>query len=120
MMRVYETRQRAEAARQHLIATATELQERLRPATIASQAWEGVKDKSGELADDAVEAVRARPVAAASVLAAFTLFLARQPIKSAVSKLFSKEPDGTLITTTLDTSDGKYDLTAPVAVPAEQ
>ena len=120
MMRVYEARQRAEAARRDLIATATELQERLRPATIASNAWEGVKDKSGELADDAVEAVKARPAAAASVLAAFTLFLARRPIKSAVSKLFSKEPDGSLITTKLDMSDGKYDLTAPVAVQAEQ
>ncbi|HEX4738340.1 MAG TPA: DUF3618 domain-containing protein [Allosphingosinicella sp.] len=120
MMRVYEARQRAEAARRQLVATATELQERLRPATIASNAWEGVKDKSGELADDAVEAVKARPVAAASVLAAFTLFLARQPIKSAVSKLFAKEPDGHLVTTKLDTSDGKYDLTAPVAVSAEK
>ena len=120
MMRVYEARQRAEAARRQLVGTATELQERLRPGTIASNAWEGVKDRSGELADDAVEAVKARPVAAASVLAAFTLFLARKPIKSTVSKLFSKEPDGDLITTTLDTSDGKYDLTAPVAVQAEK
>ena len=113
---IYEARQRADAARRHLLATATELQERLRPGTIASNAWEGVKDKSGEIADDAVEAVKARPVAAASVLAAFTLFLARHPIKSAVSRLFAKQPDGTLVTTTLDTSDGKYDLTAPLAV----
>ena len=120
MMRVYEARQRAETARKQLMETATELQARLRPGTIASNAWEGVKDKSGELADDAVGAVKARPAAAASVLAAFTLFLARRPIKSAVSKLFSKEPDGDLITTTLDTSDGKYDLTAPVAVTADK
>ncbi len=118
MMRVYEARQRAEAARRQLLATATELQERLRPATIASNAWDGVKDRSGELADDAVEAVKARPVAAASVLAAFTLFLARHPIKSAVSRLFAKQPNGALVTATLDTSDGKYDLTTPVAVEA--
>ena len=98
--------------------TASELQERLRPGTIASNAWEGVKDRSGELADDAVEAVKARPVAAASVLAAFTLFLARQPIRSAVSRLFSKEADEDLVTTRLDTGGENYALTAPVAANA--
>jgi hypothetical protein len=60
---------------------------------LASHAWEEVKDRGGELADDAVEAVKTRPVAAASVLAAFTVFLARHPIKSGLSKLFSKEPE---------------------------
>jgi hypothetical protein len=109
----------ADAARQRLLATATELQARLRPGTIASNAWEGVKDRGGELADDAVEAVKDRPVAAASVLAALTLFLARRPIRSAVSRLFAKEADEDLVTTRLDTGDGHYDLTAPVAVGAE-
>ena len=116
---IEQARRDADAARRRLLATASELQERLRPGTIASNAWEGVKDKSGELADDAVEAVKARPVAAASVLAALTLFLARHPLKSPVSRLFSKEPDPDLVTTRLDTSDGKYDLTAPVAAQAE-
>jgi hypothetical protein len=119
MMRVYEASRRVDAARRQLVDTATELQARLRPGTLASNAWEGVKDRGGELADDAVEAVKARPAAAASVLAAFTLFLARRPIKSGLSKLFSKQPDDNLVTTKLDTSDGKYDLTAPLAVPAE-
>jgi len=120
MMRVYEANKRVEAARKQMIDTATELQERLRPGTLASHAWEEVKDRGGELADDAVGAVKARPVAAASVLAAFTLFLARQPIKSGLSKLFSKQPDGNLVTTRLDGSDGKYDLTAPLAVQTEE
>jgi hypothetical protein len=119
MMRVHEARNRAEAARRQLVETASELQARLRPGTLASNAWEEVKDRGGELADDAIGAVKARPVAAASVLAAFTLFLARQPIRSGLSKLFSKQPNGDLVTTTLDTSNGKYDLTAPLAVPAE-
>jgi hypothetical protein len=117
---IENARREADAARRRLLATASELQERLRPGTIASNAWEGVKDRSGELADDAVEAVKARPVAAASVLAAFTLFLARHPLKSAVSRLFSKAPDEDLVTTRLETSDGKYDLTAPVAVQPEK
>jgi uncharacterized protein DUF3618 len=111
-------RREADAARQRLLATAAELQERLRPGTIASNAWEGVKDKSGELADDAVDAVKARPVAAASVLAAFTLFLARAPIKSAVSRLFGREPDGD--SARRDGEDGKSDRTAPAAARARR
>lgn len=117
---IHDARREADAARQRLLATASELQERLRPGTIASNAWEGVKDRGGELADDAVEAVKERPVAAASVLAAFTLFLARRPIRSAVSRLFSKEDDEDLVTTRVDTGDSHYDLTAPVAVGLEK
>jgi hypothetical protein len=81
-------KQEAENARRRLAATAAELQQRLKPGTLAHNAWAGVKDKSGAIADDAVEAVKARPVPVAAVLAAFTLFLARAPIKSAVGRLF--------------------------------
>ncbi len=86
-------RREAEAARQRLTATLSELQQRLKPATLATNAWEGVKDKSGEIAEDAVQAVKARPVAVSAVLAAVTLFLARAPIKSAVAGLFSGEEE---------------------------
>jgi hypothetical protein len=78
----------ADLARQRLSTTLGELQARLKPGNLASNAWEGVKDKSGELADDAVEAVRARPVASGAALGAVLLFLARSPIKSAASRLF--------------------------------
>ena len=84
-------KQEAERARRRLAASAAELQERLRPGTLASHAWAGVKDKSGEIADDAVEAVKARPVIVSAAIAAFTLFLARAPIKSAVARLFDSE-----------------------------
>ena len=86
-------KQEAERARLRLAATAAELQQRLRPGTLASNAWEGVKDKSGEIADDAVEAVKSRPVPVAAVLTAFTLFLARAPLKAAVSRLFDSDSD---------------------------
>ena len=109
-------KQEAERARRRLAATAAELQQRLKPGTIASNAWAGVKDKSGEMADDAVEAVKARPVPVAAALAAFTLFLARAPIKSAVSWIFSgKDEDDDLVTVRLDEGDENYDLTAPIA-----
>lgn len=108
-------KQEAERARHRLAATAAELQQRLKPGTIASNAWAGVKDKSGEMADDAVEAVRARPVPVAAALAAFTLLLARAPLKSAVSRIFSGRREDDLVTVRVDEGDENYDLTAPIA-----
>lgn len=110
-------RQEAERARRRLAATAAELQQRLKPGTLASNAWEGVKDKSGEMADGAVEAVKSRPVPVAAVLTAFTLFLARAPLRAAVSRLFSggDEADEDLVAVRLDGGDDDYDLTAPLA-----
>jgi hypothetical protein len=86
-------RQQAERTRRRLAETATELQQRLKPGTLAGQAWAGVKDKGGDLAEDAVEAVKARPVIVSAALAAFTLFLARSPIKAAVGRLIDGEGD---------------------------
>jgi hypothetical protein len=109
-------KQQAERARRRLASTAAELQQRLKPGTIASNAWAGVKDKGGEMADDAVEAVKSRPVPVAAALTAFTLFLARAPLKAAVARLFSgSEEDEDLVTVTLDGGDKDYDLTAPIA-----
>ena len=87
-------RREAEEARRRLTATAAELQQRLRPGTLASHAWEGVKDKSGEIAEDAVGAVKSRPVAVSAALAAFTLFLARAPIKAAVGRIIDGDGNG--------------------------
>jgi hypothetical protein len=111
------TRARLEAsiARRRLAGTLAELQDRLKPGTLASNAWEGVKERSGDIAEDAVEAVKARPVPVAAALAAFGLFLARAPIKSAVSRLFAGEAEDDLVTTRLDAGTEKIDLTAPVA-----
>ncbi|MET1110353.1 MAG: DUF3618 domain-containing protein [Allosphingosinicella sp.] len=110
-------RQEAERARRRLAATAAELQQRLKPGTLASNAWEGVKDKGGDMADGAVEAVKSRPVPVAAALTVFTLFLARAPLKAAVSRLFSGggEADEDLVAVRLDGGDSDYDLTAPLA-----
>ena len=110
------TRARREAAiaRRRLEQTVTELQARLRPGTLASNAWQGVKERSGDMAEDAVEAVKARPVIVSAALAAFGLFLARAPIKSAVARLFAAEADEDLVTTRLDAGTTDIDLTAPV------
>jgi hypothetical protein len=110
-------RAEAEAARARLMATVGALQHRLNPSTLAGNAWDGVKEKTGEAAEGAVEAVRARPVAVSGALAAFALFLARKPIRSAVSRLFADEPPEDLVTTRLADGEPAFDITAPVVPP---
>ena len=70
------------------LETARELQQRLAPRTLANEAWEKAKEKGADLAEDAVDAVKRRPVAAGGVIAALTMFLAREPIKDAAVKLY--------------------------------
>lgn len=106
----------AEQARKQLANTMGTMQYRLRPGNLMSDAWDGVRDKSSALADDAVQAVKDRPAAASGVVAAIALFLAREPIYRAVSRLFASKDtaaDDGLITADLITVDENYDLTAP-------
>lgn len=76
-----------ERQRAQLMATAHELQHRLAPSTLARNTWEGAKEKGADLAEDAVDAVRARPVAATGVVAAITMFLAREPLIGLAGKV---------------------------------
>ena len=77
----------AERSRAKLMGTAGELQDRLSPKTLAKGAWEGAKVKGADLAEDAVDAVKARPVAAGGLVAALTLFLAREPLMDLAQKV---------------------------------
>lgn len=70
----------AERSRARLMSTAHQLQERLSPKTLARNTWEGAKTKGADLAEDAVDAVRTRPLAATGIVAAVTMFLAREPL----------------------------------------
>ena len=78
---------RAERARAQLMGTAQRLQTRLSPGTLASNAWQDAKDKGADVAESAVDAVRKRPIAATSVVAAIALFLAREPLKDLAGKV---------------------------------
>ncbi len=75
-----------ERSRSKVIATAQELQDRLSPKTLAKGAWQGAKEKGADLAEDAVDAVKSRPLAATGVVAAVTLFLAREPLLDLAGK----------------------------------
>jgi hypothetical protein len=69
------------------MATAHELQERLSPKVLAKDAWQGAKEKGADLAEDAVDAVRARPLTTTGVVAAITMFLAREPLIDLAGRL---------------------------------
>lgn len=75
-------------ARAALIDSARELQVRLEPRTLATEAWEKAKNKGADLAEEAVDAVKSRPVAVGGVVAALAMFLARAPIKDAAVKIY--------------------------------
>ena len=76
-----------ERSRARVMATAHELQDRLSPKTLARSTWQGAKEKGADLAEDAVDAVRSRPVAATGVVAALAMFLAREPLMDLAGKV---------------------------------
>ena len=79
-----------ERSRARVMATAHQLQERLSPKALARNTWQGAKEKGADLAEDAVDAVKARPLAATGVVAAITMFLAREPLLDLASKVVGK------------------------------
>ena len=90
---VAAARVEAERSRARLMASAHELQERLSPRTLTRDAWQGAKEKGADLVEDAVDAVRSRPLTATGVVAAITLFLAREPLGDLASKLIDGMSD---------------------------
>jgi hypothetical protein len=108
----------ADWARSQLEGTVAALQQRLNPKVLASEAWDGVRDKGNDLADDALAVVKERPAAVSAALGAFTLFLARKPLKRAVARLFASEEEKTRVTTRIDNQDINYGVAAPFVDPA--
>jgi len=95
---VAEARRRAENARAQfwasfdaLIDYAQALQDRLAPSSLARDAWDAAKSKGADIAEDAVDAVRKRPVAAGSAVAALALFIAREPLMDLATRLMSSK-----------------------------
>jgi hypothetical protein len=80
-------RAEVDRSRARVMASAHDLQERLSPKVLAKDAWQGAKEKGAGLAEDAVDAVRARPLATTGVVAAVTMFLAREPLIDLAGRL---------------------------------
>ena len=114
--RVEQAKRNAVTARGRLDSSLVAVQQRLRPGNLAGEAWDGVKDKSADLADGALTAVRKRPAAVSMAIGALALFLARAPLKRAVTRLFTDELDGDegLIVTRIETGDSKFTASAPI------
>ncbi len=86
--RIVEAQAEVDDARESLIDTARELQQRLQPKTLARDAWQSAKVKGADIAEDAVDAVKRRPIATGGIIAAIAMFLAREPIKDGVGRLY--------------------------------
>jgi ElaB/YqjD/DUF883 family membrane-anchored ribosome-binding protein len=84
---IVAARAEVDRSRARVMATAHELQERLSPKVLAKGAWQGAKEKGADLAEDAVDAVRSRPLTATGVVAAVTMFLAREPLIDLAGRL---------------------------------
>lgn len=74
-------------ARSKMIATLHELSRHVEPHRLMEEAWEKAKDKGADLAENAVDAVKARPLAATGVVTAIAMFLAREPLMDLAGKL---------------------------------
>jgi hypothetical protein len=95
---VANARRRAEQARAALWATVDDLiehghrlQGKLTPGHLAHGAWEAAKSKSVDVAEDAIDVVRKRPLAASGAVAALALFIAREPLMDLAGKLMSSK-----------------------------
>ena len=116
---VEQAKRDAVKARRRLDSTLVAVQLRLRPASLAGEAWDGVKDKSADLADGALSAVRKRPAAVSMAIGALALFLAREPLKRVVTRLVAGEPEeddrpDDRIVSRIETGDAKFTATAPI------
>ena len=87
---VLAARAEVERARQRLVGSFDDLQQQFAPQALMREAWESARDKGADLAESAVDAVRKRPVAATSVVAAIALFIAREPLMDLAGKVTRK------------------------------
>lgn len=109
----------AEAAKRQLVSTLHEIQYRLKPSTLANEAWSGVRDTATQRGDQAATLMREKPQAAGAVAALLVLIFARKPLMSLLGKAFGHKDDDHLNTHLAPKADAKVDLRAPV-VPEQQ
>ena len=113
--KVEQAKRNAILAKARLDGTLVAVQQRVRPGNLATEAWDGVREKSSDLADGALQAVKKRPAAVSVALGALALFLARDPLKRAVTRLIAgEEEDDGAVTTMIDTDKRKFNAAAPI------
>lgn len=75
-------------ARRRLASTVVALQSRLKPAALARDAIEELKEVGGDMARSGIETVRRNPLPAVGIAALLTAFVARRPL----ARLFGRKP----------------------------
>ncbi len=105
-------------ARARLDSSLAALQHRLRPGNLANEAWDGVKDKGETLAEGALEAVKKRPAAVSLAIGALALFLARDPLKRAVTRIWADDEEDGRITTVIAPESENFNAAAPTVTAA--
>jgi hypothetical protein len=84
-------RAEAAAARERLLNSAQALQARLKPATLANDAWEKTRDAGEAAAANAAHAIGKRPVAASAAVIGVAALVARKPIARLIARLRGKD-----------------------------
>jgi hypothetical protein len=75
-------------ARQQLATTVVALQSRLKPAALARDAIEELKEVGSDMARSGIETVKRNPLPIVGVAALMTAFFARRPL----ARLFRRKP----------------------------
>ena len=92
-IRIAAARGEVAARRAALLTTIDEIKARLAPKAVAHNAWEGAKDKTGEVAESTLAAVKERPLLTAGVVAGAGAVLARKPLFALIARLFEESGD---------------------------
>jgi hypothetical protein len=87
-LRIATAEAEVDERRQRLIDRVDQLADMFEPRKIVHEVWESAKVKGADLAEDAVDAVRRRPVAAGGIVAALTMLIAREPIKDGIVSIY--------------------------------
>jgi hypothetical protein len=87
VVEIEQAKRNAEIARDRVQTSVGALKQRLHPRTIASDAAEKVKERTGAIGDQA----RRRPGAAAAAAGVATLIVFRKPLKKIGRRLFSRK-----------------------------
>jgi len=88
---IARAKEQVNSAREKLLGSAHALQERLKPSVLADDAWKAARVKSQEVAADAVQAIKQRPVISSAAAVGFAAFIARKPIARLFGLLRTKD-----------------------------
>jgi len=88
---IEQAKRNAAAAKARMQTTVGALKQRLNPKTIAADAVENVKEKTGAIGERASDVARRRPVATGAAAGLAALIVFRKPVGKLVRRLFGRK-----------------------------